>query len=292
MIDPDVDREFANQRRTFELQLAALRQLFEQSIEAWSEARLVASVANEKRLDGMNEFRAAMSDQSAHMLTRAEAEASARLLSERVEQNRQAFEVRLSEITKPKWTLMLSVASIFLVVTTGVWALVGLKVDASVSPVALETAALKSQMTSTVERVAAADQLITADTAASVQSRTDRAQLNDRVRIVEGLATNSTQADTSSRADRGQLNDRLRLIEAGFASGQAERRAQYAVLSAKLVEIETQFCASDIVRNLIHAHDMRIQALLWTKAYSGEHMPTDNAFYPHICNRQSSTDTP
>lgn len=51
-----------------------------------------------------------------------------------------------------------------------------------------------------------------------------------------------------------------------------------------LREIETQFCASDIVRNLMHAHDMREHALLWHKVY-GEIYPTDNPFYPVICQR-------
>jgi 3-phenylpropionate/cinnamic acid dioxygenase small subunit len=290
MIDPEIEREFANQRRAFDLELSALKQLSEQRIAATSEALRIALLSNETRLNGMNEFRSALTDQSARMLTRVEADASARLITERIEQNRTTFEARFSDIIKPKWTLMLSLASIFLVVVGGVWALVGLKVDATVTPVTLEAAALKSQMTSTVDRLAANDQLTAAATSANGQSRSDRQQLNDRVRSVEVLATGSSQADAGSRSDRQQLNDRVRLMESGFASGQAERRAQYAVLSAKLVEIETQFCASDIVRSLIHASDMRIQSLLWSRSYPGEHMPTDNAFYAHICNRQPTND--
>lgn len=50
-------------------------------------------------------------------------------------------------------------------------------------------------------------------------------------------------------------------------------------------EIETQFCAQDIVRNLMHANDQRVASLLWEKVY-GLKMPTDNAFYPTICNRR------
>lgn len=51
-----------------------------------------------------------------------------------------------------------------------------------------------------------------------------------------------------------------------------------------LKEVETQFCASDIVRNLMHANDMRIVAVLWQKI-QGTDFPTDNAYYPMICNR-------
>lgn len=51
-------------------------------------------------------------------------------------------------------------------------------------------------------------------------------------------------------------------------------------------EIETQFCAQDIVRNLMHANDMRSVSILWDKAGLG-HLPTDNAYYPTICNRRT-----
>lgn len=49
-------------------------------------------------------------------------------------------------------------------------------------------------------------------------------------------------------------------------------------------EVETQFCASDIVRNLMHANDMRTTAMLWRKSF-GTPYPTDNPYYPTICNR-------
>jgi hypothetical protein len=50
-------------------------------------------------------------------------------------------------------------------------------------------------------------------------------------------------------------------------------------------EIETQFCSQDIVRNLMHAGDMRNISLLWEKVF-GTRYPTDNAYYPTICNRR------
>lgn len=49
-------------------------------------------------------------------------------------------------------------------------------------------------------------------------------------------------------------------------------------------EIETQFCAQDIVRNLMHANDLRTVSLLWEKTF-GVKYPTDNTYYPTICNR-------
>src|SRR5438552_463748 len=53
-----------------------------------------------------------------------------------------------------------------------------------------------------------------------------------------------------------------------------------------LNEIETQFCAEDTVRNLMHAGDMRNFALVWEKTF-GTIYPTANAYYPNICNRHS-----
>ena len=43
-------------------------------------------------------------------------------------------------------------------------------------------------------------------------------------------------------------------------------------------EIETQFCASDIVRNLMHANELRNTDLLWKKVFGTS--------YPTICNRR------
>lgn len=53
-------------------------------------------------------------------------------------------------------------------------------------------------------------------------------------------------------------------------------------------EIETQFCGTGNIINLMHANDMRIQSLLWQKSYAGITLPTDNPFYPVLCNRNSN----
>lgn len=55
-------------------------------------------------------------------------------------------------------------------------------------------------------------------------------------------------------------------------------------IEVSMNEIETQFCSQDIVRNLMHANDMRIVSQLWEKEF-GVKFPTDNAYYPTICNR-------
>lgn len=53
---------------------------------------------------------------------------------------------------------------------------------------------------------------------------------------------------------------------------------------AALAEIETQFCATDIVRNLMHANDLRNLSVIWEKQF-GMPYPIGNAYYPTICNR-------
>jgi hypothetical protein len=74
------------------------------------------------------------------------------------------------------------------------------------------------------------------------------------------------------------------------AQGDEIARLQKSIgeLHLSLSEIETQFCASDIVRNLMHANDLRQVSLLWQKVFNVPY-PTNNAYYPTICNRHDTT---
>lgn len=64
-------------------------------------------------------------------------------------------------------------------------------------------------------------------------------------------------------------------------------RAQFAQVCSALVEIETQFRASDQVRNLMHTNDLRIQAMLWRKSF-GEEYPVGDPYLPTIAQDQPS----
>jgi hypothetical protein len=86
------------------------------------------------------------------------------------------------------------------------------------------------------------------------------------------VAQNSIEI-TNLKAEVHVLADRLNEVRA------SEERQTTA-----LSEIETQFCASDIIRNLMHANEMRIESLLWQRTFK-ETIPTDNAYYPMVCNR-------
>jgi hypothetical protein len=92
-------------------------------------------------------------------------------------------------------------------------------------------------------------------------------------------AVNGTAKNALDLASQNQirLNDAQRQI--------ADYKTALVALRTQLAEVETQFCDGDIVRNLMHAHDMRLQAMLWQKTFPGSTLPTDNAFYPTICNR-------
>lgn len=167
---------------------------------------------------------------------------------------------KLESMRRPNWPLMASVLSLFLIMVSGVWLIIGLKIDAVVIPFSIQQSSLSATVVANTERL----------------------------RQVETVTAGSTSADVQSRTDRSQLNDRMRQVEATIGSNAQERRGQIQTINAKLVEIETQFCASDIVRNLTHASDMRITAILWHHAFPSTTMATDNALYPQICNRSTS----
>jgi hypothetical protein len=83
----------------------------------------------------------------------------------------------------------------------------------------------------------------------------------------------------------------LRAIIEAALSAASERittlRADMAATRADLREVETQFCGSDIVRNLMHANDLRLLSILWHKNFPDAIFPTDNAYLPtHLQSQQ------
>jgi hypothetical protein len=59
------------------------------------------------------------------------------------------------------------------------------------------------------------------------------------------------------------------------------QRVEITTLETKNTEIETQFRSSDQIRNLMHASDLRITAMLWKKTF-GMDYPISNSYYPSI----------
>lgn len=90
------------------------------------------------------------------------------------------------------------------------------------------------------------------------------------------LSYNVSQLDASNR----DLQRRVEKLDEA-AAGQ---RIDAAKAQERLTEIETQFRASDQVRNLMHANDLRMQSMLWKKAF-GQDYPIANAYYPTIARQ-------
>jgi hypothetical protein len=80
------------------------------------------------------------------------------------------------------------------------------------------------------------------------------------------------------------LSSRVTSIETELSATQDRRASlatEIAAIQRDLVEVETQFCAEDAMRNLMHANDLRMLGLLWQKTMDAE-LPTSNAYYPAI----------
>lgn len=298
---------------------------------AMTEQRKQAEFTLEKRLDSMNEFRAALSDQTITLLPRLEFETvrdqimarieafrpgigervtehgemlatlvprrefdeARNVILDRVDSLRKTSEAQLTSAveplrtkvdaqSQPNWALMASAMSILFVIIAGAWMVTGLKIDGAIAPIQLSLEQTKVTQAAVAERVRVIDGAAQASTAADQASRTDRSQLNDRVRVMEATQQGRSQAIS----DVGNLKQQYSMIVDRLQTIRAENTRQ----SAALVEIETQFCASDIMRNLQHAQDLRLFSMLWSKAFDqNTKYPTDNAYYPVICNRPAAT---
>lgn len=73
------------------------------------------------------------------------------------------------------------------------------------------------------------------------------------------------------------LESRIAVNEASIQRQELELRT----VCSSLIEIETQFRSADQTRNIMHANDLRVNAMLWKKTFGVEY-PTDNAYYPTI----------
>lgn len=172
----------------------------------------------------------------------------------------------LADKGKPNWSLMIGLLSVIVVIVSGAYFLISQQIIVANAPIALAAEQLK---------------LAVAGQANGMSALEVRLRDNERAEA-SGLAT-----DAESRTDRARLNGRVQTLENNAAQGTAERKASMARFAASLVEIETQFCAAGNVMNLRHANDLRVIAMLWHRVSPNEVYPTDNAFYPIICNRGS-----
>jgi hypothetical protein len=68
-------------------------------------------------------------------------------------------------------------------------------------------------------------------------------------------------------------------------------RTNNATMQAALIEIETQFCGEDDMRNLMNAAQERMLAIMWKKLNPDSEYPVANVYYPHVCTHMSSNPT-
>jgi hypothetical protein len=292
--DAAVDAEIARELEALRGLIAANEKRHDE-VRAFNRERVVEKEHNlEARLERMNEFRAAMQDQAAHFVTRGEFETAKAAGVERAEATRANFELRLenemapvhttlSEMGKPNWPLVVSAGSVFLGACAGLWLILGLKIDNSVAPMQLVLETVRVQGVANAERLHFIEGESAASTQADTASRTDRAQLSERVHQLEGvLPTGATAVAEVSNLQTtvGQIVDRIQ----GLRTDQARQQSA-------LVEIETQFCAADTIRNLMHANDLRVESLLWAKTFTGQDYPITNAYYPRIGRCQTAAET-
>lgn len=80
--------------------------------------------------------------------------------------------------------------------------------------------------------------------------------------------------------DRTEMRAQLSNITTDLSIQRADQKTNVATTTSALTEIETQFRASDQIRNAQTANTNRFLSLLWQKAYS-EPFPAE-VFYPEI----------
>ena len=252
-------------------------ELHQQRYETDQKAIKTAFDANSLRLDAMNEFRGAMSDLSGQMIPRKEAEAALQNVVERAELARNGLENRILSTIAPleatlrengrtNWALLTSLASVAALVVTGLWLVIGLKIDTSEAPIALAVEQLKIENTGHQQQLALL----------AGQRDVQVADVNRRLnRLSEDERISQLTLGTLKVTDAGR-GDRLDKLEADLTQGRAQRDTRQAVVQEKLVEVETQFKGLSIVINLMKDDNHQMLGVLWSKVFPGVRLPDKN----------------
>lgn len=243
----------------------------ERARDAFDQAERERHAAEKVELDGrlnrMNEFRGALQDTIARFVQRPEFEEAKQAGIDRYEANRRHIEAA----NRSWWGTSLSL------VASGIaaaWLIVGLKIDNTVAPLRVDTEQIRQVTTQNAERLRFTETATNASTQADTALRASEAQLNERVHQLEinsPIGTTTAAEVEALKRENATQNDRLIVL-----------RNETVQQKAALVEIETQFCNGDYVRNLMHANELRVISLLWSKSFPDTHYPTDNAYYPRI----------
>lgn len=176
----------------------------------------------------------------------------------------------LSQRGRPHWLILIGGATFLLTLMTGLltigWFTITQNVQLSLSPDKTNIASMR-------------------ETQKAHDTQIDR--ILDMLQKQAEQSLQSSLADEQSRTDRAQLNDRVKTIEQKQADNLAERKAETAALAERSAEVETQFRAEDRIRNVQFAENQRMIALLWNRAYPGVAYP-GTAYFPEIAREFSS----
>lgn len=208
------------------------------------------------RLAKVNEFRLALTDQSATFPSRNEMESNISSLEARLQADIAPLAIQIDATKRTNWPLLLSFGVIAGSLITGTWFVIGLKIDSAIAPIELNINQLKTE---------------------NAGSATLSTNLNTNIERLNSITSASSQADLASREDRAQLNVRMRNSEVANAQALAEQKSGATETIAKLTEIETQFRAISMIFNLQKDNVQQWLSVLWQQVFPGRQMPA--AYY-------------
>jgi septal ring factor EnvC (AmiA/AmiB activator) len=163
----------------------------------------------------------------------------------------QSFSTKLDEQSRTNWPAIALAVTMFIAVVPGMGFLMANYTSTAMAPLA---------------------------NASTLHTETIR-RMGDQLSSLDAASASSQMADANSRTDRAQLNERLRLLEAQLNSEIAERRATGATVKAALAEIEGQFHAVSNLENLRAAQQERLNSMLYEAANPGKRYP-NGTFFP------------
>lgn len=258
---------------TIEVRLALLEQkmtendrFYQQRYEADQLALQTAHVAVSHRLEILNDHKAEMLEERSMLMPREmalkligdaqEKGAMAReSMTTRIDSQLHSLEMHVETIGRPNWALMFSSVGVLVVIVSALFVVIGLKIDAAVSPVSIEIVQLKSNA-------------IAQDSRLTERTVNRERQINDLSRQITTLGSETSlanQAYTQFRSIQGVNAERIGKIETSINVNEAERRAGQATLNGQMIELETQFKLVSTVINLMKDDTHQMISALWSK---------------------------
>jgi chromosome segregation ATPase len=193
---------------------------------------------------------------------------------------------RFEESSKTNWPLLALGAGLIPLMVGGMGYLMASYTANAVAPLqtqivqietGLKTAADQIKEVATIQAGRGKDLSLLGQTATTNSELLNR--MIARQHDLEEKVAASTAADVNSRTDREQLNQRVAKLEQDFAKEMAERRANSAEVRIQLAEVEQQFHSVSNLENLRAAQQERLNAMLWEKSHPGERYP-NGTFFP------------